>query len=151
MTNRVQVARSSVTGSRPASGSHEPGELYVNWPDKQLGVIDSNKLALDLLVVRYFSEDSNYAKDSLIARNGKIFRARAAVTAAPWDKSHWDEVGGSGQMYGREENKAVFYNSQTVDEDIVVKSGSNGGSFGPVIVSAGFSVTVEPGSVWTVV
>lgn len=45
----------------------------------------------------------------------------------------------------------IFVNSATVSADYTVPSGSNAGSFGPVSVSSGITVTVPSGSVWTVV
>jgi microcystin-dependent protein len=62
----------------------------------------------------------------------------------------WGQVGG-GQMYGSAQVKAIFYNSTTIGEDLTVKSGENGGSFGPVTINSGFTVTVEAGSVWSIV
>lgn len=62
----------------------------------------------------------------------------------------WGQIGG-GQMYGNAPTKAVFYNSQTIGENLTVKAGENGGTFGPVTVNDGFTVTVENGSVWSVV
>lgn len=62
----------------------------------------------------------------------------------------WGQVGG-GQMYGTNAVKAIFYNSATITEDLTVKSGENGGTFGPVTINNGFTVTVESGSVWSIV
>jgi hypothetical protein len=62
----------------------------------------------------------------------------------------WGQVGG-GQMYGNAQNKAIFYNNQNVSEDLTVLAGSNGGTFGPITVDSGFTVTVESGSVWSIV
>lgn len=67
-----------------------------------------------------------------------------------WNGTAWVSMG-SGQMYGIAQEKAIFYNSQTIGENLTVKAGQNGGSFGPVTVNNGFAVTVEPGSVWSVV
>jgi hypothetical protein len=62
----------------------------------------------------------------------------------------WGQVGG-GQMYGTAPVKAIFFNSATIGENLTVKTGENGGSFGPVTVNNGFTVTVESGSVWSIV
>lgn len=62
----------------------------------------------------------------------------------------WGAVGG-GQMYGNAQKKAIFYNNQHISEDLIVKTGENGGTFGPVTVDNGFTVTVENGSVWSIV
>ena len=66
-----------------------------------------------------------------------------------WNGSNWTSIGG-GQMYGQALVKAIFYNSQTIGEDLTVKAGENGGSFGPVTINNGFAVTVEAGSVWSI-
>lgn len=49
-------------------------------------------------------------------------------------------------------NDAVFYlNDQTVNNDFTVASNQNAGSFGPISIASGKTVTVESGGVWTVV
>lgn len=45
----------------------------------------------------------------------------------------------------------IHLNSQTISSDVTIASGYNGGSFGPVTVASGVTVTVSSGSVWTVV
>jgi hypothetical protein len=40
--------RSSVPGKRPAPGTRNAGELYVNFADKVIGVIDPNGVPVDL-------------------------------------------------------------------------------------------------------
>jgi hypothetical protein len=61
----------------------------------------------------------------------------------------WGQVGG-GQMYGQAAIKAVFFNNTNIAEDITIKAGTNGGTFGPITIDNGFAVTVESGSTWTV-
>jgi hypothetical protein len=67
-----------------------------------------------------------------------------------WNGTRWAPVGSS-QMYGNAEVKAIFYNSQSIAENINVLAGQNGLSAGPVQVEDGFTVTVANGSVWSVV
>ena len=62
----------------------------------------------------------------------------------------WAALGG-GQMYGAAATKAIFYNSQTIAEDITIPADENGLSSGPVTISSGFSVTITAGGVWNVV
>ena len=40
MTNRVQTLSFLQTGQRPAAGDEDNGTLFVNIPDKQVGVVD---------------------------------------------------------------------------------------------------------------
>lgn len=48
-------------------------------------------------------------------------------------------------------SNGIVVNSQTISADYTIASGDNGGSFGPVTVDSGITVTVSSGSVWTVV
>jgi len=47
--------------------------------------------------------------------------------------------------------KGFIENSLTITENVTITDGSNAGSFGPVTISDGISVTVPTGSVWTIV
>ena len=47
-------------------------------------------------------------------------------------------------------SNGIVINSQTISSDCTIASGDNGGSFGPVMVNSGITVTVSSGSVWTV-
>ena len=92
MTNRVQTIRSSVAGNRPASGSRTPGELYTNWPDLQLGVIDGSKNPLDLIAIRFFSTGASYAIGAYVVQAGNLYRAKSAVTPAAFNAAQWDRI-----------------------------------------------------------
>jgi hypothetical protein len=48
-------------------------------------------------------------------------------------------------------SNGIVVNSQTISADYTIASGDNGGSFGPVSVASGITVTVSSGSTWTVV
>jgi Collagen triple helix repeat (20 copies) len=48
-------------------------------------------------------------------------------------------------------SNGILVNSQTISADYTIASGDNGGSFGPVSVASGITVTVSSGSTWTVV
>ena len=58
-----------------------------------------------------------------------------------------------GELSAREirASNGIVVNSQTVSADYTIASGDNGGSFGPVTVNSGITVTVSSGSTWTVV
>jgi hypothetical protein len=45
----------------------------------------------------------------------------------------------------------IFVNAISITQDQTIATGNNGGSFGPVSVASGITVTVDSGSVWTVV
>jgi len=48
-------------------------------------------------------------------------------------------------------SNGILVNSQTVSENYTIDTGDNGGSFGPVTVALGATVTIASGSFWTVV
>jgi hypothetical protein len=90
MASRVQTLRSSTAGSRPASGSREPGELYVNFSDNQIGVIDTNQDPVDLLAIRPHSTTCSYVAGDLVVHNGYIYRSRTGSSPGPFTDSQWD-------------------------------------------------------------
>lgn len=92
MPNRVQTLRSNVAGNRPSG--RQPGELYVNWPDKQLGVIDSTSTALDLIAIRFFSANTSYNIGDYVVQSGKLYTAKVAVSPGPFNTSQWSLTGG---------------------------------------------------------
>lgn len=62
----------------------------------------------------------------------------------------WQSVGG-GQLLGNAITKGIFYNAQTIAENLTVASGTNAMSAGPISIADGFEVTVSDGCTWTVV
>jgi len=62
----------------------------------------------------------------------------------------WDEIGGAGAKGGGSD-KVFFENGQTVTTDYTITDGQNAGSFGPITINAGVTVTIGDGETWTVV
>ncbi len=90
MTNRVQSLRSSIAGNRPSGRS--PGELYVNFADAQLGVVNAGSTAQDLLPVRIFQASANYNVGDHVLQGGFIWRAIASVTAGSFNSAQWQQI-----------------------------------------------------------
>ena len=66
-----------------------------------------------------------------------------------YNGSAWGAVGGGATGGGSD---AIFIeNGQTVTVDYTITSGNNAGTFGPVSIASGVTVTVPSGSVWTIV
>lgn len=99
--------------------------------------------------------------DSLIYLRGGPTSPTAGVFILPgqsalcaWDNTVSDFVkvaGGSGGATGGGTNQIFFENGQTITVNYTITSGKNAGTFGPVSVDSGITVTVPDGSVWTVV
>ena len=75
MPNVVQSLRSITPGARP-TGKLE-GELYVNLPDKQFGMIDETGAPVDLGAVRHFSELASYVIGDHVVQKRMAFHAIA--------------------------------------------------------------------------
>lgn len=69
--------------------------------------------------------------------------AKGRVTAAA--------NGIAAQMLGTAAVKAIFFNSQTIAENITVGSTQNGMSAGPITIDSGFTVTVAADGNWVIV
>ena len=77
---------------------------------------------------------------------------QAALMA--WDSDVGDFVkvaGGSGGATGGGTDQIFFNNGQNVTSDYTIPAATNSGTFGPVTVDDGVSVTVSSGSSWTIV
>jgi hypothetical protein len=68
------------------------------------------------------------------------------TTAASWSV----QTSASGQMLGNAVAKAIFWNAQTISENITIGATQNGGSVGPVTISTGYAVTITSGGRWVI-
>jgi len=71
-----------------------------------------------------------------------------------WDSTASDFVkvaGGGGGASGTGGDQIFFENDLTVTGSYTIPTGKNAGTFGPVSINSGVTVTVPSGSVWTVV
>ena len=62
----------------------------------------------------------------------------------------WVEVSGEGAQ-GGSSDKVFWENDQTVTASYTITAGKQAGTFGPVTINNGVTVTIPSGSVWTVV
>ena len=92
MTSKIQTLRSSVKGRRPAANTREPGELYINMSDHQIGYINAAKDPQDLVGVRLFSAAADYAIGDVVFHTGQLYRANKAITAKAFDTADWDPI-----------------------------------------------------------
>jgi len=88
---RSQVVRSDVKGTRPAG--RKKGELFVNFPDKQFGVVGNAAATIDLLSIPFHSDTADYPTGALVVKDGVIYQALAPVTAIPFAAAQWKTVG----------------------------------------------------------
>ena len=91
MTSRVQTLRSSTTGNTPASGTRQAGELWLNFADFQLGMIDASRNAQKLVAVRYFQTTANYSAGDMVVQAGALYIANGSITAGAFERFELDE------------------------------------------------------------
>ena len=66
-----------------------------------------------------------------------------------YNGTDWDSIGGGATGGGSDE--VFILNGQTVTTDYTIPTSFNAGTFGPVSINSGVTVTVPDGSTWTVV
>ena len=61
-------------------------------------------------------------------------------------------TGSSGlQMYGNAPVKSIIFTNKTIAENITISSEHNAGSFGPIEIADGYTITINNGGNWTIV
>ena len=102
----------------------------------------------------------NLATNGIISRTGSGTVAARTITAGTGiSVTNGDGVSGNptitnsapSQYLGTATTKAIMYNAQTIGENIAVGATQNAGSFGPITINNGFTVTVNSGGYWTIV
>jgi microcystin-dependent protein len=94
-TQIIQSLRSTTPNTAPAAGERSPGELWVNFPDGQIGSVDEAQNPLPLVGVRFFSAQTNYVIGDHVVYAGALYRAIAPVIPAAFDPAQWTLAGGA--------------------------------------------------------
>ena len=95
MANVIRILRSLTDGTRPTAKTE--GELYVNFANKSLGVVDDAAVAQDLVAVRFFSDLSTYAVGDHVVNVDTLYKCSTAVAVpGPFDVTDWEEIGAAG-------------------------------------------------------
>jgi len=67
------------------------------------------------------------------------------TSAEVYDGSAWAAVGG-----GNSTDEGLYEHANTISADYTIATGNNAGTFGPISIDSGISVTIPSGSVWTI-
>lgn len=90
MTTRVQTQRLTATNVKPANGSRPAGELWLNFPDLRLGMIDASKAPVDLLAIRPHAATASYAQGDHALRSGQLYVAKSALAPKAFAIADWN-------------------------------------------------------------
>lgn len=97
------------------------------------------------------SDSTLYLRGGVTPTSGDSIPPGGSAVFA-WSGSDFVKIaGGSGGATGGGADQIFFNNGQTVTVDYSIPSGKNSGTFGPVSIDSGITVTVPAGSTWTVV
>lgn len=100
MPNRIQTLRSSVAGTTPAVGTRQPGELWLNFPDSQLGFINAAQIAQKLLAVRLFANSAIYSVGDFVVQSGDLYKAIAPSAPGTFQAANWVKLGTMADLSG---------------------------------------------------
>lgn len=91
--SRVQTNRNATSGATPVAGTRKPGELFVNFPDMQLGVIDPTQTPQNLLAVRFFSATAVYPVGAFVVNAGALYVSNSSVSPGAFNATQWTKIG----------------------------------------------------------
>lgn len=100
------------------------------------------------------SDSLIYVQGGPTSPTAGVFVNSGSSALIAWDNSISDFIkvaGGSGGATGGGTDQIFFNNGQTVNTNYSIPSGNNSGTFGPITIASGVTVTVPTGSVWSVV
>lgn len=142
------------------SGSSAPTITYAHmlWADTSTGLLKLRNAAnTDWAVIGTISKQngsqivpSGTQAQRDVSPTAGYFRFNTDTTKFEgYNGSSWGSVGGGATGAGSDE--VFIENQQIVNNSYTITSGKNAGSFGPVSVASGVTVTIPSGSIWTVV
>ena len=77
-----------------------------------------------------------------VGTNGQVIKSDG--TDISWGDAAAGATGGG-------TDKVFWVNDQSIDEDYTIPDGKNAGTFGPVTIAAGKTVTIGDGEYWTII
>jgi hypothetical protein len=120
---------------------------YINAPNRSKLYVVINNCASNSSVFLRAVTSTGYTTGVEIVAGGSAL--------VSWDNTASDFVkiagGSGGGATGGGNNQVFFQNDLTVTTSYSIPATKNAGTFGPVTVNSGVTVTVPSGSVWTVV
>jgi hypothetical protein len=127
-------------GSVAVSGTSSSGADVKLYEDTDNG---SNYVAL--MAPASIASNVSWTLPSADGTNGQALVTNGTGTLS------WAAPSGGGQFEGSAANKAIFWNAQSIAENITITGTHNAGSIGPITIDSGFTVTIDSGARWVVI
>lgn len=114
---------------------------YIDAPEQSKIYVVINK-----------SDSTVYIRGGTTPTTGVGIQA-GTVSIVAWDSSASDfvQIAGGGGATGGGANQVFFNNDLTVTSDYTIPATKNSGTFGPIEIASGVTVTIPSTSVWSVV
>jgi hypothetical protein len=114
---------------------------YINAPEQSKIYVVINK-----------SDSTVFIRGGTTPTTGVGIQA-GTVSIVAWDSNASDfvQIAGGGGATGGGANQVFFNNDLTVTSDYTIPATKNSGTFGPIEIATGVTVTVPSTSVWTIV
>ena len=93
VNNFLPLLYSPTPNTKPLVNTRLTGELWTNFADNQIGLIDAARASQPLIAVRYFSALTAYVGGDFVVQAGKIYVAKAAVPVGAFNATQWTALG----------------------------------------------------------
>ena len=148
--NTLSVYNDGVTNGRGADGTSIQGHTINALIEHVFTATDADEANLHVNTAPlHITVATSSTRPSPAVANQTILQTD---TESLWSYigGEWVDVSGASATGGGAD-RVFWENDTTVTEDYTITSGKNAGTFGPVTIESGVTVTVPAGSVWSVV
>jgi hypothetical protein len=145
-------ADADITLTTTTGAANESREAIILWTAG--GTVTRNITApaqsKTYVVINKTSSTQSIVLRGVGPTTGVTINAGSSAICA-WNGVDFVKISGSGGATGGGTDQIFYENGQTVNTDYTITTNSNAGSFGPITVASGVTVTVPTGSTWSVV
>lgn len=78
--------------SRQRPADLDPGILYTNFADQQIGVMDAAGDPMDLVAVRFFRTTAEYIVGEMVHHNASIYKCVTPTGPGAFTAAHWTNI-----------------------------------------------------------
>lgn len=143
MTGPLAMGNNKVTGMAAGVGAGDAVEFAQFSTPTFTGNVTVSAVGYVKLPVGTTAERSGSPVNGMIRYNSTLARYEG------YSGSDWGSLGGGATGGGSDQ--IFIENGQTVTTDYTISASKNAGTFGPISIDSGVTVTIPSGSVWSIV